>query len=97
MGADREKIRRVRDVQEKIRRILLDDWDPIGVKDVPEAQDEYDSYVGQVYRKIADSTCSFPIAQLLARIETERMGLGDRPPLTLEPVAQKLAALATEL
>ena len=26
-----------------IREILLRDWDPVGVADVPEAQDEYDS------------------------------------------------------
>jgi len=30
---------------EKIRTILLHDWDPIGVSDLPDAQDEYDSYV----------------------------------------------------
>jgi hypothetical protein len=42
--------RRAKAIQESIREILLRDWDPIGVNDVPEAQDEYDSYVGGVYR-----------------------------------------------
>ena len=28
-----------------VGRILLKDWDPIGVNDVPEPQNEYDSYV----------------------------------------------------
>jgi hypothetical protein len=32
-------------LHEKVRTILLRDWDPIGVNDLPEAQDEYDSYV----------------------------------------------------
>lgn len=27
----------------------MDVWDPIGVKDEPNAQDEYDSYLGGVY------------------------------------------------
>jgi hypothetical protein len=41
--------RNARKIQESIRLVLLRDWDPIGVQDVPEAQDEYDSYVGGVY------------------------------------------------
>lgn len=44
-------------IQKSIGEVLLSDWDPIGVNDVPEAQDEYDSYVGDVYRMLA-SGCS---------------------------------------
>jgi hypothetical protein len=29
--------------------VLMREWDPIGVADVPEAQDEYDSYISQTY------------------------------------------------
>jgi hypothetical protein len=29
---------------------LLKEWDPIGVGQIPEAQDEYDSYVPDVYK-----------------------------------------------
>lgn len=32
-------------LQDAIAEILLREWDPIGVVDTPEAQDEYDSYV----------------------------------------------------
>jgi len=32
-----------REVRSKIRAILMADWDPIGVNDVPDAADEYDS------------------------------------------------------
>jgi hypothetical protein len=96
MSDRRDQIRRVRSIHGKIRDILLDDWDPIGVKDIPEAQHEYDSYIGQIYREIADHSGSYPIVQLLARVESEQMGLGERPPMTLEPVAQKLATLADE-
>ena len=31
-----------------IRRLLMEEWDPIGVKGIPEAADEYDSYRGAV-------------------------------------------------
>ncbi len=37
-----------RAIQESIRQVLLREWDPIGVRDVAEAQDEYDGYVGGV-------------------------------------------------
>ena len=30
------------------------EWDPIGVRDVPEAQDEYDNYVGEAYVLLMD-------------------------------------------
>jgi hypothetical protein len=32
-----------------IKAALLKEWDPIGVKDVPEAQDEYDAYAPHIY------------------------------------------------
>ena len=40
---------RAKSLQDAIRQVLLHDWDPIGVADVPEAQDEYDSYISQIY------------------------------------------------
>ncbi len=40
------KEQRAREIQETIRDVLVHDWDPVGVGGVPEAQDEYDSYVG---------------------------------------------------
>ncbi len=36
---------RAREYQSAIRKILMEEWDPIGVSDIPEAQDEYDSYI----------------------------------------------------
>lgn len=30
----------------------MQEWDPIGVNDVPEAGDEYDGYIGEVYALI---------------------------------------------
>src|SRR5437667_5536768 len=66
---------RAREVQEQIRQILLHDWDPIGVQDEPSAQDEYDAYVGGVYRLLTDGASPKALAEHLARIEGERMGL----------------------
>ena len=97
-NANRAKVEKIRLVQEKVRRMLLDEWDPIGVHDVVEAQDEYDSYVGSVVSLIASRRGSFPIMQYLVDVETSQMGLNIRSStLSLEPLVQRLAALADEL
>jgi hypothetical protein len=40
-------------INEEIRQILVKEWDPIGIKDEPRAQDEYDNYVGGVFNLLA--------------------------------------------
>src|SRR5215510_4765400 len=36
---------RAKEIRDEIRSILLKDWDPIDVGEIPEAADEYDSFV----------------------------------------------------
>lgn len=66
---------RAREIQRAIREVLLREWDPIGVKDVPEAQDEYDVYVGAVYHLVASGASVEEIAEHLTQIEQNAMGL----------------------
>lgn len=61
----------------EINTILFRDWDPIGVNDEPQCEDEYESYVGGIYRLIVGDADRFKLAQHLARIETVSMGLDD--------------------
>jgi hypothetical protein len=35
---------RAREYDNAIRKILMDEWDPVVVNHIPEAQDEYDFY-----------------------------------------------------
>jgi hypothetical protein len=42
----KENSRRIRDA---IHHVFLDVWDPIGIADEPNAQDEYDSYIGRAF------------------------------------------------
>jgi len=42
MGLDKDRFR-IREIQNKIRRVLMNEWDPISINDLPEAADEYDS------------------------------------------------------
>jgi hypothetical protein len=83
---------RARDIQAAIREILLRDWDPIGVNDVPEAQDEYDGYVGGVYRLLANGSSAHDVAHHLADVQREAMGLSADLP-SLFAVANRLVDL----
>jgi hypothetical protein len=92
-----EEQRRARSIQESIRDILLRDWDPIGINDVPEAQDEYDSYVGGVYRLLASHCSADEMVDHLAKIESQAMELGNANREHLTRVANQLLALDVSL
>ena len=88
---------RAKEIQRAIGEVLLRNWDPLGVKDVPQAQDEYEGYVGGVYRLIASGATAKQIAEHLVRIETERLGYPDTDPKMLIPLANKLLRLNVRL
>jgi hypothetical protein len=80
------------DLHDAVRTILLNDWDPIGVRDVPEAQDEYDSYAPAIARLVAAGTSVSDLSAHLLEIETDAMGLrGDAS--RAHSIAEKLRAL----
>ncbi len=88
---------RAREIQRAIGEILLRNWDPVGVKDEPRAQDEYDAYVGGVYRLIASGATARQIAEHLAHLEAEQLGFADTDPKMLIPLAEKLLRLNVRL
>jgi hypothetical protein len=92
-----DRTARAREIQVAIGRILLEDWDPIGVRGVPVAQDEYESYVGGVYRLVASGAPARAIAEHLCAIEAEQMGVSGAKPEDLLPVAEKLSRLDVRL
>ena len=72
------------------------DWDPIGVGKEPDLNDEYDAYIGGVYRLLASGAGPRAVAEHIARIEAEQMGFGTSPD-KLVPLAEKLCALNVKL
>jgi len=58
-----------------IQKALIEEWDPIGVRDVPEAQGEYDSYVPMLYDLLLLNKPDEEIFDYLWWVETEHMGL----------------------
>ena len=61
---------------EKIKRLLWEEWDPIGVN-VEDGwlQDEYDSYAMRVFSMLTAGKSTDEIAEFLRLAETENMGL----------------------
>ena len=84
-----------RKIQESIRQILWNDWDPIGINDSG-PDDEYDSYVGGIYRLLACGTSEYQVIERLYQLETVSMRLnGDR--IRLQKVAEKLMKVNVSL
>lgn len=74
-----EYIERAKSLHREIGEILLREWDPIGVQDTPEAQDEYEAYVSSVYKLLISGKPEPELFDYLWWVETEHMGLtGDR-------------------
>lgn len=64
-------------------------WDPIGVKNEPNAQDEYDGYLGNVYELLVGGAPDGSIAEFLCRVVNEQMEL----PAKTEDMAETVTAL----
>jgi hypothetical protein len=60
-----------------LRRVLMEEWDPIGVRGVPEAADEYDSYLGPIAERLRSGQSAEEIAAYLNFVTEERMGWKD--------------------
>ncbi len=58
-----------------IRHVLLDVWDPIGIKDEPNAQDEYDGYIGRLYELLVSGAPDADLVDHLYWAAHDRMGL----------------------
>ncbi len=73
-----DKEARAREIQASIREVLNETWDPIGALMLG-VMDEYDSYVGGVYRLLASGTSAPALSAHLQHIEQRLMGLPSTP------------------
>ena len=72
----------------RIRSVLMDDWDPSGVRDIPQAADEYDFYAMPIYTILRQRRSEDVLLDYL-RWMTEQMGLTTSG-ASLRPIAAKL-------
>ncbi len=62
-------------IRAAIRLVLIAVWDPIGIQDEPNAQNEYDSYLDGVYELLVSGASDSDIEDHLWRIVSDSMGL----------------------
>ena len=89
---DKETSRKVRS---QIRAILMAKWDPIGVNEVAEAADEYDSYIGGVYELLERGASEESIRAYLREIEIRSMEMVNAAREPLLPEGTRNAAAAS--
>ena len=87
-----ERDRRSREIQERFGRILYEDWNPLGFLGVVPS-DEYDSYVGGVYRLLASGASCEQIAEHLAELERGHFGYAEVTAARNMAAAMKLCEL----
>ena len=76
----------------RVRAILSTDWDPIGIRDVPEAKDEYEPYVTPIANKLIAAISVSELSRFLLEIEIDSLGLnGNRD--RARAVAEKLRGI----
>lgn len=91
-----EFVNRAKGYQESIREVLLREWDPIGIGDIPEAQSEYDGYIHEIHLMLIQRGTRQGLIDHLWWIETEHMGLyGNRS--RTEAIADRLMGLGESL
>jgi hypothetical protein len=87
-----DRLQAARDLQARIREVLLRDWDPIGVSDITEAVDEYDDYIHEIHGLLIRRESRHRLVDHLWWIETDHMALfGNRS--RTEAVADRLMGL----
>jgi hypothetical protein len=66
---------RNQELHEAVNLILWENWDPIGVNDIPVARDEYRGYVPSVVRLLQDGADETKLSEHLHSLERPRMGI----------------------
>ena len=84
---DKAESRRIR---VRIRHVLLEVWDPIGIKDEPNAQDEYYSYIGDLYELLVSHADDSQVIDFLHWAAHDHMGLDGASRSDMETTVEAL-------
>jgi hypothetical protein len=68
---------------DRIRRLLRQDWDPLGIVDEPQAEDEYDGYALQIFRMVREGRAAAEIAGYLDKVWADLSGASPTPEAAL--------------
>ena len=87
-----EREHRGREIQQKIGTILYEDWDPLQLRGAAPS-DEYDRYIGGVYRLLVSRASCEQVAEHLAELERRAYGDSDATAARNTAAAGKLCKL----
>ena len=82
------KMLSVESVYKLIQKTFSEEWDPVGIRKLPGFQEEYDSYISEIYKLLSIGSKD-DIFKYLWWIETHQMGLDGNKAKT-EDFAQRL-------
>lgn len=77
---------------DEVKNILMNDWDPIGIKDNPNAKAEYDQYALRIVGMLYNGTTHDKLIEFLENVVTGDLGLSANRNLSIN-VSKKLLAL----
>jgi hypothetical protein len=80
------------ELRERLRAILLSEWDPLCVGDNPNLADEYDRYIPALLALLQGDADEAEIAKALQRIEKEQIGM-QSPSSGIERAATQIMLL----
>lgn len=79
---------------DRIRNILMEDWDPIGVNEFIQTRDEYDSYVNEIYSMhLKGDLTREKLHEYLMKSATDSMGLTPVSKERAETAVAKIGAV----
>jgi len=82
--------------RERLRAILLSEWDPLCIGDNPKLADEYDRYLPILLALLQGDVDQATIAKTLERIEREEIGM-QSPSSGIEKAATRIWLLKSPL
>ena len=93
------KRKHAKDIQNSIRQILFNDWDPISINDNSNLVDEYDSVITPIYRILVGSRSQEQVIECLKYSSEELCGKPNKSSdfYVLENAENELKRIAEKL
>jgi hypothetical protein len=79
-------------VSRAVNRILLEQWDPLGIRAAEGPEDEYLSYVPQLIGRVQRGASDAELADYLGEVESRQMGLRVLPSVRRTEIAARIRA-----
>ena len=85
------------EVERDIGRALLEQWDPLQLREQPGEHPDYDGFAREVYSLLARGASDTQVARFLHTLERDRLGHPELSGDTLMPLLTRLRALERTL